>query len=289
MTGARRRGLVAASALACSIVLAAGALFGAGEYLSQPSRRPVGQPPPELFATSIVIQGAGGEVAGWVARGAGGGAVLLLHGVRSDRRQMQQRALFLNRLGYTVLSIDLASHGESDGTRITFGAHEAHSVRAAIAYLRRGLPGEKIGVIGVSLGAASTVMARPGKTIDALVVESMYPTIEEAVQNRLAARAGAPGAWLAPLLLQQVPLRTDVPLSALRPLDAMAQLACPVFVLGGALDVQTPASETRRIFDAVRQPKQLWLVDGAAHQDLHDYAAGEYERRIAAFLGTHLR
>jgi fermentation-respiration switch protein FrsA (DUF1100 family) len=288
MPRARRRGPIAASVLAC-LVLAGGAIFGAGEYLSKPSRHPVGQPPPELFATSIVIKSAGGDVAGWVARGAGSGAVLLLHGVRSDRSQMQRRALFLNRLGYTVLAIDLASHGESDGKRITFGAHEAHSVRAAIAYLRRGLPGEKIGVIGVSLGAAATVLSRPGKSIDALVVESMYPTIEEAVQNRLAARAGPPGAWLAPLLLHQVPLRTDVPLSALRPLDAMTQLTCPVFVLGGALDVQTPAGETRRIFEAAPQPKQLWVVDRAAHVDLHEYTAGEYERRIAAFLGKYLR
>ena len=276
-------------ALAGLALLSAAGVFGAGEYLSKPARHAVGAPPAELFATPIVISSPKGEVAGWVARGAGRGAVLLLHGVRSDRSQMAQRALFLNRLGYTVLLIDLASHGESEGKRITFGAHEAHSARAAIAFLRRALPGEKIGVIGVSLGAASVVLSRPGKSIDALVVESMYPTIEEAVGNRLGARAGAPGRWLAPLLLQQIPLRTDVPVAALRPIDAMAALACPVLVIGGARDVQTPADETQRIYAAARQPKQLWLVEGAAHVDLHGYAAPAYEQRIAAFLGAYLR
>jgi fermentation-respiration switch protein FrsA (DUF1100 family) len=285
MTSGRR----ALIAFACLLVLATGAVFGAGEYLSSPARHPVGDPPAELFATAVAIPSPKGEVAGWVARGADSGAVLLLHGVRSDRRQMQERALLLNRLGYTVLLIDLASHGESAGKRITFGAHEAHSVRAALAYLRRALPGEKIGVIGVSLGAAAAVLSKPGRTIDALVVESMYPTIEAAVENRLAARMGPPGAWLAPLLLQQIPLRTEVPLAALRPIDAMAQLACPVLVIGGALDVQTPAAETRRIFAAARGPKQLWIVDGAAHVDLHRYAASEYEPRIGAFLALHLR
>ena len=270
-------------------MLATGAVFGAGEYLSAPARHPVGDPPAELFASAVVIPSPKGDVAGWVARGAGRGAVLLLHGVRSDRRQMQQRALFLNRLGYTVLLVDLASHGESEGKRITFGAHEAYSARAALAWLRRALPGQKIGVVGVSLGAAAAVLSKPGQTIDALVLESMYPTIEEAVQNRLAARIGAPGRWLAPLLLQQIPLRTDVPVAALRPVDAMAGLACPVFVIGGAADVQTPPDETRRIFAAAHEPKQLWIVDGAAHVDLHAYASADYERRIGQFLALHLR
>ncbi|WP_426208058.1 alpha/beta hydrolase [Massilia sp. TWP1-3-3] len=280
-----KRGAVA---FACLSVLAAGAVFGAGEYLSAAARHPVGAPPATLFATPVVIPSAQGDVAGWVARGAGHGAVLLLHGVRSDRRQMQDRALFLNRLGYSVLLIDLASHGESEGKRITFGAHEAHSVRAALAYLRRGLPGEKIAVIGVSLGAASVVLSTPGQGIDALVVESMYPTIDEAVENRLAARLGPAGRWAAPLLLQQIPLRTDVSLAALRPVEAMARVTCPVFVIGGAADVQTPAGETRRIFAAANQPKQLWIVDGAAHVDLHGYAGDEYERRVGQFLGRYL-
>lgn len=277
-----------AIAWACLCLLAAGAVFGAGEYLSKPARHPVGDPPAELFATPIVIPSTKGDVAGWVARGAGRGAVLLLHGVRSDRRQMQGRALFLNRMGYTVLLVDLASHGESTGRRITFGAHEAHSVRAALAYLRRGLRGEKVGVIGVSLGAAALVLSKPGQTIDALVVESMYPTIDDAVENRLAARMGLAGRWLAPLLLQQIPLRTDVPVAALRPVDAMARVRCPVFVIGGAVDVQTPVSETRRIFAASPEPKQLWIVEGAAHVDLHRYAHSHYERRVGEFLVRHL-
>ena len=276
-------------ALACCLLLAAGAVYGAGEYLSKPVRHPVGEPPADLFATSVLIKSARGDVAGWVARGAGSGAVLLLHGVRADRRQMQARALFLNRLGYTVLLVDLASHGESAGQRITFGAHEAHGVRAAIAYLRRALPGHKIGVIGVSLGAASVVLSNPRQSIDALVLESMYPTIEAAVANRLAARAGTPGTWLAPLLVQQIPWRTDVQVASLRPIEAMTSLKSPVFVIGGNVDVQTPPGETRKIFAAANQPKQLWIVGGAAHVDLHHYAGGEYERQVAAFLAAYLR
>lgn len=281
-----KRGLIA---LASCFVLFAGAVFGAGEFLSKPHHHAVGNPPPELFATPVLMPNKKGYVAGWVARGAGRGAVLLLHGVRGDRREMQGRALFLNRLGYTVLLVDLPGHGESAGERITFGANEADGVRVALAWLRRNLPGEKIGVIGTSLGAAATVLSRPGLQLDALVVEAMYPTIGEAVENRMAMRLGAPGRWLAPLLLMQLPWRTGVSVDQLRPIDAMAQLACPVFVIGGANDLHTTAGETGRIFAAAHAPKQTWLVEGAPHVDLHAFATAEYERRVGGFLAMHLR
>jgi uncharacterized protein len=274
---------------AIALVLGAGAMYGFGSSLINPAFVSAGAPHPELFATPVLIPNQKGYVAGWVARGSGSGAVLLLHGFRANRRSMQERALFLNRLGYTVLLVDLPGHGESAGQHITFGAHEAGGVRAALAWLKRNLPGEKIGVVASSLGAAALVLSKPGDQIDALVIEAMYPTIGEATANRLAMRAGFVGRWAAPLLLMQLPWRTGVEVEQLRPIDAMAALACPVFVIAGTEDRHTTAAETRRIFAAAHEPKQLWLVEGVAHVDLHRHAQREYQKRIGEFLALHLR
>lgn len=276
-------------AFALLVLVCGGALLGAGHLLSAPVQHRVGAPPAGLFATPIALLNHKGYVAGWVARGDGHGAVLLLHGVRADRRAMLGRALFLNRLGYTVVLVDLPAHGESWGERITFGAHEADGVRVVLAWMAKNLPGERIGVIGSSLGAASLVLAEPGHKIDALVVEAMYPAIEDAVGNRLAMHLGAPGRWLTPLLTAQIPLRTGVPVAALRPADAMAKLTCPVLVAGGTLDRHTTVEDTKRVFAAAGEPKQLWLVEGAAHVDLHAFAPAPYEARVGAFLEAALR
>jgi len=104
------------------------------------------------------------------------GSVLLLHGLRSDRLQMLARARFLTAAGYFVLLIDLPAHGESSGDRITFGMREGKGVEAALDYLRQRFPRDRIGVIGVSLGAASLVLSHPARPPDAVVLESMYPT-----------------------------------------------------------------------------------------------------------------
>jgi len=215
--------------------------------------------------------------------------VLLLHGVRADRREMLGRARFLNRLGYGILLIDLPAHGESPGHHITFGAREAEGGRAALAFLERHQHGEPVGVIGVSLGAASLVLAKPDPPPSAVVLESMYPTIEEAASTRLRIYLGDYAAKLGLLLVEQLSLRLGIAPAQLHPIEQMGALHCPVLVISGSADRHTPLAETRRIFGATPSPKELWIVDGAAHVDLHAFTPAAYETKVAEFLKKYLR
>ena len=107
--------------------------------------------------------------------------------------------------------------------------------------------------------------------------------------NRLRVRLGAAGAWSTPLLVQQLPWRVGVAPAQLRPVVDIGQLASPTFIISGTVDTQTPARETQRIFAASHADKQLWLVDGAAHVNLHAFASSTYEARVGSFLASHLR
>ena len=284
-----RRALVLGLAIGLGLALVALGL--AGEFLSRAAKSTVGAPPPDLPAVSVTFPTApGGTVAGWFVRGTPGqGAVLLLHGVRADRRAMLGRARLLQGAGYSVLLADLPAHGESTGTRIGFGLREATGVHAAMAYLRQALPGERIGVIGVSLGAAALVLSRVAAAPDAVVLESLYPTIAEAVGNRLGFRLGAAGTVLAPLLLWQLPLRLGATAGQLQPIEDMSALHAPVLVASGTHDQHTTWAETQRIFQAANTPKQLWAVQGAAHVDLHAFDPGAYAFTVLPFLSAYLR
>ena len=279
--------------LVIAAVVSATLLVGAaGEWLSRPAARAVGEPPADLAARSVRVPVAdSGHLAGWFVRGHGRGAVLLLHGLRSDRRQMLGRARFLRDAGYAVLLVDLPAHGESSGERIGFGLQEAAAVSAAIAYLRAQLPGQPVGAIGVSLGAAALVLSRPSPSppLDAVILESLYPTIAEAVSNRLDQRLGPYGRVLAPLLLWQLPLRLGVSAGDLRPVAAMPALSAPVLVAAGTQDRHSTWSETERLFAAARAPKALWAVQGAPHVDLHAFGPDAYRALVLAFLSHHLR
>lgn len=286
----RRRGLRnAVWIVAGALALGAGALYGLGESLSRPARRMVGSAPAAWHAVQVALPMAGGGgLSGWYVRGrAGAGAVLLLHGVRADRGAMLGRAELLRREGYGVFLVDLPAHGESSGERITFGWREAEGVKAALAWLRLAAPGERYGVIGVSLGAASLLYS--GEKVDAAVLESMYPTIGEAVADRLDARLGAAGRAAAPLLLWQLPFRLGLDPEQLRPIDRIGAMGAPLLIASGAEDRHTTWAETRRLYDAAREPKALLEVPGAAHVDLQAHDPAAYAAAVLPFLRRYLR
>ena len=286
----RRRTFVVASA-GTALVAGTGGALALGEAMTRPALRAAGEPPVELDAVPVRIAiPSGSSVAGWFAPGrAGRGAVVLLHGVHGSRHSMTTRALYLHRLGIATLAIDLPGHGESPAPRITFGANESHGAAAALAWLALRCPGERVGAIGVSLGAASLVLARPEPAPAAVVLESMYPTIEEAVADRLAVHAGAPAAVLAPALLWQVPWRLGITTAQLHPIDALPALRSPLLIAAGDLDRHTTLPETERLYAAARTiDKSLWIVPGAAHVDLYRFTPREYERRVAGFLADRL-
>ncbi len=201
---------------------------------------------------------------------------------------MLPRAELLWRAGYAILLPDLQAHGESPGEAITFGHLESRDAVASIAYLRRRIPGLPVAGLGASLGGAAFLLAPGGPQVDALILESVYPTIEEAVSNRIAIRLGPLSKPLTPLLLAQLGPRLGLDPGDLRPIDHIGTLRCPVLLLSGTEDLHTPRAETERLYAAASEPKQLWLVPGAAHQDLLRFSPEAYSQKILSFLDEHL-
>lgn len=258
--------------------------------LVAPASRDIGDAPADLPATPIfLVSDSGSTVKGWHIRSSSPrGVIVLLHGIHESRLTMLERARFLTDAGYAIVMIDFQAHGESPGQQITVGHLEKHDVRAAVKYARKVHPGERIGVIGVSLGGASALLASPLE-IDALVLESVYPDIQAAIHNRVAARLGPLSYVPTEILLVQLKLRLGIDRSQLRPIDFISKVDCPVFVISGSEDLHTTPVETERLLSAAAEPKESWLVDGAAHVDLCRVAPEEYRERILKFFEKHLR
>jgi len=292
----RRWILIAVSACAAAVLLGA---VGVGELLTGAAPTAVdslaGTLSSDFPVEPVQIPVDAGSrdpdasVRGWLTRGArGGGMVLLVHSIRSNRIEMLSRARFLNAQGYGALLIDLQAHGETPGKRITFGARESEDVEAAAAFLRENFPSERMAAIGVSLGAAAIVLAKHALKLDAVVLESLHPTIEEAVENRLRLHLGELGPPLSPLLLSQLSLRLDLSPGELNPITRIGDLNAPVLLISGTGDRHTTVAETERLFSAARQPKELWIVPGGGHFNMHAYAGKEYEDRILDFLERYM-
>ena len=266
-------------------------VFALGPLLTAPAPTAVSTLSADFPVESVEIPSQQGvTVHGWLARGKpGGGVLLLVHSMRSNRMEMLSRARFLKDQGYSVLFIDLQAHGETAGDHITFGLREAENVEASIAFLRKTFPSERMGAIGASLGAAAIVLAQQNLKLDAVILESLHPTLEEAVDNRLKLHFGDHGSILLPLMLWQLSFYLDVSLDALSPITRINNLNAPVLFISGTHDVHTTQPETERLYAAARFPKELWIVPGAQHFNMHSYAGREYEQRVSDFLSYYLR
>ena len=281
--------LASGSFLAGAVVLLAGSLWVGGE-LAAPAPAAIGPPPSDLPAAEVRIPSpSGSTLSGWFVPGSDKrGVILLFHPYRDNRLAMLDRARFLRRAGYSILLVDFQAHGESPGEHITFGRLESRDVQAAVEHVLRRRPGEPIGAIGVSLGGAALALAGP-LGIDAAVLEAVYPTIEEAVENRIRRRLGPLASALTPLLLVQLGPRLGFSPRELRPIDGVHDLRCPLLVVQGSEDGHTTLDEARRLFAAAAEPKALWAVEGAGHVDLHRFQPRAYEERILGFFRQHLR
>ena len=262
--------------------------FLLASFLVSPANRRVVSPNLTSGIESFKIPSeSGAEIAAWLMPCMNAKAtVLLLHPNRKDRSVMLKRADLLCNAGYASLMIDFQGHGESPGEIITAGYRERFDVLAAIKFIRQRFPEQKIAVIGCSLGGAATLMAEP-KGIDVLVLESVYPTITEAINNRLSMYVGPLRHILGPALFLQFQMRLGISPSQLRPIDHLATIGCPVLIASGDCDRHTTLSETRRMFGAARSPKQLLVFEGAKHQDLLSYDPDKYQQ-VIEFLDANL-
>jgi pimeloyl-ACP methyl ester carboxylesterase len=284
MTRRWKRGLLAGSLALVLVLLVVAGSWGFATLLVKPVNHRVVMPA-DFPAQRVEIPGDGRIIAGsWRDLGGNTPVVLLLHGLRGDRASMVPRARVLLDAGFSVLLIDQQAHGETPGDIITLGWRESKDVRAARDWLSVRAPWRRVGVIGVSLGGAAVLLGDQPAGFDAVVLEAVYPRLGRALDNRIGIRVGWMRKLLAPLLLVQIEPRLGVTPDQLEPIRNVAKLGAPVMIVGGSRDAHTTEEETRELFAGAAQPKALWIVDGAAHQDFARFDRAGYERNVVAFL-----
>ncbi|MEO5802173.1 MAG: alpha/beta fold hydrolase [Verrucomicrobiota bacterium] len=251
-----------------------------------PRHRQIGSAPKDLPAETFQIESSSGsKLSGWRIRAEQSkGTIILMHGVRGCRLDMLDRARFLHASGYSVILFDFQAHGESSGEHITFGYLESRDAIAVVEFAHQKFPGQKIAVIGGSLGGAAAILATPPLQVDAMVLEMVYPTVQQAISARLKIKLGAFGSLFSPLLAWQLKPRLGIGPDDLRPIDKVREITVPKLFIAGDADKHTPLPEAKELFNAALEPKQFWEIKGAGHVDLYPYDREGYQKRILNFL-----
>jgi alpha-beta hydrolase superfamily lysophospholipase len=217
-------------------------------------------------------------------------AVLLLHGLGDARQAVAANAEWLANKGFAALAIDFRGHGQSSRAPHAFGLTESIDARTGFDWLKIRQQGAPIGVIGISLGGAASLLGANGPLpADALVLQAVFPDIRRAIRNRIAAFLPAPFAWaLEPLLSYQSRPRFGIWPDRLAPIEALADYRRPVLVVGGAADAYTPPAESREIFAAATQGRELLLLEGLDHDQASATQSDAYRDKILTFFSSTL-
>lgn len=229
----------------------------------------------------------GVPLSGWFIPGRPGApAVLICHGIGSNKGNFLSYVPFLHRAGFSVFLFDFRAHGDSGGHTISYGYYEARDVRGAVAYLRGRSDVQGIVAYGLSMGGSALLHAIPSlPDVRGVVVDSTFADLATITAGQLSALSAPMKTVILAEVTFYVRLELGVPLSDISPRRHIATVSPrPLLLIHGIEDRLVPVSEARRNFAAARPPKQLWLVPGAVHLGAHWKVRHDYERRVVDFL-----
>lgn len=252
------------------------------------------------MAEAVAIPLGDGTIPGyWLAPKAHtGAAVLLVHGATTEA--LAPYMFFMQALlarGVAIMSVELDGHGTN--TRPFAPEGVAENVPAALRSLfdRPGVDPARVGILGVSLGAACALHATAQRAdIRAVAAVGMPLALSVGLREKLGEALGILSPHCAPIALKMAPDRLfsflinpmrvahddgvvhrhileaetprviDAALRHLAPLQQLERLmAVPLLVLTGAWDNIAPVHHARRVHAAAPGPATLAIAPARNH------------------------
>ena len=242
--------------------------------------------------------------------GAPKGAIVFCHEFGSDMYSCARYVKPLIDAGFDVFSFDFRGHGDSSRGRnyrpLQWPSDkEVEDVLGACAHVESLLSAEGrrpvVGLFGVSRGAgAGLLSAAIDHNIAALVCDGAFSTAETLValmkrwasifaRVRLVYENHPEGFWrlLVWLLMcfAQPKLGRRFPSVKKAMRDMQSR---PILLIHGQRDSYIRADHARSLFDQAPEPKELWIVPDAKHNQSVVTNSQEYARRTVNFFLRHL-
>jgi fermentation-respiration switch protein FrsA (DUF1100 family) len=245
-------------------------VFAAAKSVYYPMRFPAGdwRAQSALGAEDVWLRASDGTKlhAWWIARPGAKWATLHLHGNAGNITPRDLSAATITGAGSSVLLLDYRGYGKSEGRPTEAGLY-----RDAVAgyewLLAKGHKPAQIILHGESLGSAVAVELASRKPCGGVVLEAPF-TSARAVAHRVL-------PFVGPLLVWGFDTKSR-----------MERVRAPVLVIHGDADDIIAYDLGKQVFAAAREPKSLWTVEGATHNDLHISGRAQFAKRLADFYAS---
>ncbi|MDO4548040.1 MAG: alpha/beta hydrolase [Clostridia bacterium] len=195
--------------------------------------------------------------------------IILVHGYRSNRFIDFACAFQMyHELGLNILSIDMRSHGDSEGKYILFGLAERYDIVDWAGFLNEKYHPDKIIFDGISMGAATVLMTLDlelPSNVAGVIADCGY-TSPKAIWSYVAKR----DMYCIPQLIMPgvsllVKLFTGYDPASSSAIEAVKKAKIPVLFVHGEADGFVPCYMSRENYEACASEKTLLTIPGAKH------------------------
>ena len=218
--------------------------------------------------------------------------VILVHGYNEHPALMACYArLLMRKMQCHVLIIHQRAHHMSGGNVSTYGLMESVDLDCWIKFMKqRAGAGARIYLMGRSMGANTCLLAAAQKNLDPNVCgviadcpgDSLMGVLEVSFKKHYKGDVNSYLRRIRKLAIKRLNIdieRADVAAIA-------HHIKVPVLIFQSGEDNICPPRMQVRIFDALKCPKRMVMVDHAGHMEAYDKAPAMYEREVAKFIET---
>ena len=219
---------------------------------------------------------------------------ILLHGYNSWRGSMGSFAqYYLEELGYNVLLPDLRGHGESEGNYIGFGWHDRKDILQWIdLILEKTGSNTQIVLHGVSMGGATVLMVSGEElpcNVTCIVSDCAFNSASGILAYQMKRMYKLPSFPVMSFTSLICKLRAGYYFREASALNQVSSSKLPILFIHGSADRFVPTEMAHQLYKAAFCPKQLLVVQEAAHGTSFWKDSVTYKNALEEFLRKYVK
>lgn len=214
--------------------------------------------------------------------------VLIAHGYVGNRYSSLVYVNMFLKMGYNCIIFDQRNHGYNVKSFTSLGYYEEMDLRAVSENALRILgPQEKFGLFGISMGAATCLMAAAKiKKLDFVIEDSGYSSLKDLILSLVGPFWGKivyPGLATSSLYLK---LRYGFYMRDISPKKCVSTYGedFPLFLIHSKSDKKVPFAMFEPLCNAKKGRKTLYVTDNAAHAKMIFSEEETYVAKVGEFL-----
>ena len=170
--------------------------------------------------------------------------------------------------GHNAFVVDQRASGDSQGHVITFGIKESCDCQLWAQFVDKNIAkGQKIFLAGVSMGAATVIMATQHalpSTVVGILADCGYDSIQDIIKKFIKQLKLSPN-FFYPFLRLGATIYGGFNLHKTNPIKAIKQTKIPVIIFHGTHDTYVPVQMAQNLYDACPTKKDLVIMQDTDH------------------------